>query len=279
MKTFTSIYQLKQTLKEIRNEGKSIGFVPTMGALHQGHLSLIQQSKEENEITVCSIFVNPIQFNNPSDLEKYPNQLDKDIKMLEEHDCDILFNPNVEEMYPEPDNAEFDFGYLDTVMEAANRPGHFRGVAIVVKRLFEIVEPSRSYFGKKDYQQLLIVKSLVEQYQLSPEIIACTIVREKNGLAMSSRNNRLSIAQKQKAPTIYANLKKAQELKKYLSPELIKVWIEEKHLDQEDFKLEYFEIYDAESLKPIKAWGDAVNSMGFIVVQMGDIRLIDNIEF
>ncbi len=278
MNIFKTIADIKQALSKLRNEGKSIGFVPTMGALHHGHLSLIQQSKAENDITVCSIFVNPIQFNNKKDLEKYPNQITNDIQMLTDEGCDFLFNPGVEEMYPVADNSEFNFGYLEQVMEAANRPGHFRGVAIVVKRLFEIIEPTKSYFGKKDFQQLLIVKSLVEQYDLSPEIVACDIVREDDGLAMSSRNKRLSFSQKRKAPAIYANLQKAKGMKEYLSPKLLIRWIEEKYIGHEDFRLEYFEIADGETLRPIEEWSESNNPMGFIVVHMGSVRLIDNIE-
>jgi len=278
MRIFTTISKIIETLDDFQREGKSIGFVPTMGALHAGHISLIQESKANNDITIASIFVNPIQFNNKEDLEKYPNQIEKDIQMLEEENCDILFNPTVEEMYPTPDLTEFDFGKLEKVMEGANRPGHFRGVAIVVKRLFEIIKPTKAYFGKKDYQQLLIVKSLVSQYNLSPEIIACNIVREEDGLAMSSRNKRLSFAQRRKAPSIYANLQKAKDLKEYLSPKQLKHWMHERYLGNEDFTLEYFEIADSETLESITEWDDNKNTIGFIVVHLGGVRLIDNIE-
>jgi pantoate--beta-alanine ligase len=279
MKIFKTVTEMESAMRKLRDEDRSIGFVPTMGALHEGHLSLIRQAKAENDIAVCSIFVNPIQFNNPDDLAKYPQQIEKDIQMLEEIDCDYLFNPDVDEMYPEPDTTEFDFGYLEQVMEGVNRPGHFRGVAVVVKRLFEIIKPHRAYFGKKDYQQLLIVKSLVEQYNLTPEIIACAIVREKDGLAMSSRNKRLSFSQRRKAPAIYANLQKAKELREYLSPEQIKHWMYERYSKSEDFALEYFEVADADSLQPIENWEDSQRPMGFIVVHMGAVRLLDNIEF
>jgi pantoate--beta-alanine ligase len=278
MRIFTTISKIIETLDDFQREGKSIGFVPTMGALHAGHISLIQESKANNDITIASIFVNPIQFNNKEDLEKYPNQIEKDIQMLEEENCDILFNPTVEEMYPTPDLTEFNFGKLEKVMEGANRPGHFRGVAIVVKRLFEIIKPTKAYFGKKDYQQLLIVKSLVSQYNLSPEIIACNIVREEDGLAMSSRNKRLSFAQRRKAPSIYANLQKAKDLKEYLSPKQLKHWMHERYLGNEDFTLEYFEIADSETLESITEWDDNKNAIGFIVVHLGGVRLIDNIE-
>jgi len=278
MNIYKTIAETQAKVKELKDEGKTIGFVPTMGALHQGHLALIKRSKAENDITVCSIFVNPIQFNNTEDLQNYPSQLKKDIELLESEGCDILFNPEVEEMYPEADESEFNFGELEEVMEAVNRPGHFRGVAIVVKRLFEIIEPTKAYFGKKDYQQLLIVKSLVEQYNLSPEITGCEIVREESGLAMSSRNQRLSFGQKRKAPYIYANLKKAKELKEYLSPAVLKRWIEEKYIGHEDFGLEYIEIADGNNLQAIESWDDTDKPMAFIAVHMGSVRLIDNIE-
>jgi len=278
MEIYNTILETQNRLNELRSSGKSIGFVPTMGALHQGHLSLIERSKKENDITVCSIFVNPIQFNQAEDLEKYPSQIEKDIELLESVDCDILFNPSVEEMYPQPDETEFDFGELELVMEGAHRPGHFRGVAVVVKKLFEIVKPTKAYFGKKDYQQLLIVKSLVEQYKLSPEIVGCDIVREESGLAMSSRNARLSFGQKRIAPQIYKNLMKAKELKEFLAPAILKRWIEEKYIGHEDFRLEYIEIADGNNLQPIENWDDTNKPMAFIAVHMGAVRLIDNIE-
>jgi len=278
MNIFTTIRETKVAMNELRKQGKTIGFVPTMGALHQGHLQLIKQSMSENDITICSIFVNPIQFNKQEDLDKYPSQIEKDIELLEKEGCDFLFNPSVEEMYPEVDQTEFDFGELEEVMEGANRPGHFRGVAIVVKRLFQIIEPTKAYFGKKDYQQLLIVKSLVEQYKLSPEIIGCEIAREESGLALSSRNQRLTFAQKRKAPEIYMNLKKAKDLSEYLSPALLKKWIEEKYIGHDDFRLEYIEIADGNNLQAIENWTDTDKAMAFIVVHLGNVRLIDNIE-
>lgn len=278
MKIITTISEINETLNIFHKEGKNIGFVPTMGALHAGHISLIQESKENNDITVTSIFVNPIQFNNKEDLDKYPNQIEKDIQMLEDVNCDILFKPTVNEMYPTPDNSEFHFGKLEGVMEGANRPGHFHGVAVVVKRLFEIIKPTKAYFGKKDFQQLLIVQSLVSQHNLSPEIIACDIVREEDGLAMSSRNKRLSFAQRRKAPAIYENIKKAKDLKDYLSPKQLKHWMQERYLDNEDFILEYFEIADSKTLESITEWDTSRKAMGFIVVHLGGVRLIDNIE-
>ena len=278
MKIINTIADTKVAMNELLKQGKSVGFVATMGALHEGHLQLIKQSKAENDITICSIFVNPIQFNNADDLKKYPNQIEKDIKLLEQESCDFLFNPSVDEMYPEIDQTDFDFGALENVMEGANRPGHFRGVAIVVKRLFEIIMPTKAYFGKKDYQQLLIVKSLVEQYKLSPEIIGCEIVREESGLAMSSRNQRLGFGDKRKAPQIYSNLKKAQDLSEYLSPALLKKWIEEKYIGHDDFKLEYIEIADGNDLQPIDSWENSTKPMAFMVVHLGGVRLIDNIE-
>lgn len=258
---------------------ESIGFVPTMGALHQGHISLIQQAKQENSIVVCSIFVNPIQFNNPNDLLKYPRTFDEDVNLLEKAGCDILFFPSEAEMYPKLDETKYDFGHLEVVMEGKSRPGHFRGVAVVVRRLFEIIKPHKSYFGKKDFQQLKIVESLVKQYNLSPEIIPCEIIREFDGLAMSSRNMRLTAKQRTEAPLIYQTLKNSVLLAKSLPIcEIIEYVVNT--INRSDLmKVEYFEIADGDSLMPIYHWHESKNPMGFIVVNLGEIRLIDNINF
>lgn len=260
-------------------DGISLGFVPTMGALHNGHLALVKKSKLENDICVCSIFVNPTQFNNPKDLEKYPRQLDRDVSLLESVNCDLLFIPEVEEMYPEGEHEiRFNFGELESVMEGADRPGHFQGVGTIVKKLFDIVEPDKAYFGNKDYQQLLIIKSITQQYKLSPKIIGCDIVREDDGLAMSSRNQRLSTAQRLAAPQIYTVLKAAKGKNRTLDVESLKLWVAKQINNNELMELAYFEISDAETLEPIMKWGKNQRAMGFIVVNMGEIRLIDNIE-
>jgi len=279
MKTVDKIESLDYLLDDFNALNLSIGFVPTMGALHKGHLSLIEQAKKENDICVCSIFVNPTQFNNPDDLKKYPRQLNKDIHLLESVDCDVLFKPEVEEMYPEDDkDIEFNFGAIETVMEGADRPGHFQGVGIIVKKLFEIVKPHKAYFGKKDYQQLLIIKSLQRQYNLSPKIIGCDIVREKDGLAMSSRNQRLSHQQRELAPHIYSTLIAAKNLNRNSTPDDIKQFVSQQINSVKLMKLVYFEISDADSLMPIIDWKSNQKAMGFIVVNMDGIRLIDNIE-
>ena len=278
MKIFNTIAETRQYLDKMNTDGKTIGFVPTMGALHKGHLNLVKQAKKENDICVCSIFVNPIQFNNQDDLQKYPHQIDADISYLKELDCDVLFNPTVEEMYPEPDNSKFDFGQIENVMEGRNRPGHFNGVAIVVKKLFEIIQPTKAYFGKKDYQQLLIVKTLVQQYKLSPEIIGCDIVREDNGLAMSSRNERLDFWKRKEAEFIYESLQGAKQMKEYLSPVQLKKWVLERFRNKDMFVLEYFEVADSKTLQPLEKWEDSDSSIAFIVAHVDGVRLIDNIE-
>src|ERR1700751_2518908 len=210
-----------KTIQEIRdfegkltNAGKQIGFVPTMGALHKGHISLIEQSKKACDITVCSIFVNPNQFNDKNDLARYPRMPEKDCKMLEENGCDIVFMPSEEEIYPVPDTRVFDFGMIDKVLDGAHRPGHFNGVAQVVSRLFDIVKPDRAYFGLKDYQQVLIIKKMVEQLHLPVEIVACPILREPDGLAMSSRNTLLSAEERKAASLIPKLMQEAKTLSK-----------------------------------------------------------------
>ena len=209
MQFFNTKKELLAVLEIYRNEGKVIGFVPTMGALHEGHLSLVKDSKKNSDITVVSIFVNPTQFNDPEDLKRYPRTLEKDLDLLKSVNCDLVFAPSVEEIYPEPDTRKFDFGYLESIMEGAKRPGHFNGVGQVVSRLFDIVQPHKAFFGMKDFQQVAIIKNMVKQLNYSVEIISCPIVREENGLAKSSRNTLLEENYKKNAPHIYATLKKA----------------------------------------------------------------------
>ncbi|MCD4665673.1 MAG: pantoate--beta-alanine ligase, partial [Bacteroidales bacterium] len=192
MKVFNTRIDIRKYLGAQKSNGLKIGFVPTMGALHEGHISLLKEAKADCDVVVCSIFVNPIQFNNNNDLEKYPREIESDIEKLNSVDCDVLFHPTVEEMYPVPDETIFDFGELDKVMEGQHRPGHFNGVAVVVKKLFEIVEPDKAYFGLKDYQQIVIIHKLTKDYNLPVEIIPCPTTREDSGLAMSSRNELLS---------------------------------------------------------------------------------------
>lgn len=277
MKIFEKIEQTKNHLKELRENGKSIGFVPTMGALHEGHLALIKAAKKENDIVVCSIFVNPIQFNNPDDLKKYPHQIESDIKLLEQEKCDVLFNPSSEEMYPEPSSEQFDFGDLDKVLEGEYRPGHFNGVAVVVKKLFEIVEPKRAYFGLKDYQQLLIIHKLTKDFNIPVEIVPCLTIREADGLAMSSRNKLLSMTERKLAPIIHDTLKSIKIQAGYTPISEIKEAIEDEFKRTKQMELEYFEIVDMYSLKPLRTWAESKNVVALIAVYLGNVRLIDNI--
>jgi len=276
MLIFTKIAELKGFLKQIKSAGQSVGFVPTMGALHNGHISLIAISKKACNITVCSIFVNPTQFNDKDDLKRYPRMPEKDAAFLEKAGCDVLFMPSVEEVYPTKKKEIYDFGYLNTVLEGKYRPGHFNGVAQVVKRLFEIVEPDKAFFGSKDYQQVMIIKALVKQMHSDIEIVNCPILREEDGLAMSSRNTLLSEEERHTA----ALIPKIMEVAKQLA--LVKGVNEAKHFVNkeverfEDMKLEYFEICDID-LKEISKIEPSVKAIALIAVFVGKIRLIDNI--
>jgi len=283
MNVFEKIASLQEHLAGLRKNNKSVGLVPTMGALHSGHLSLIERAKSENEVVVCSVFVNPIQFNNPEDLEKYPRDLKKDLALLEEAGCNVVFTPTPEEMYPEPDTTIFDLGGLDKVMEGKFRPGHFNGVAVVVTKLFSIVQPQHAYFGEKDFQQLAIIKYFTRNLQLPIQIIGCPIVRESDGLAKSSRNQRLTADERTIAPFIYQTLSRAKEklLESYrqISVDELTTWVVTQIQQHEQLKVEYFEIVDAQTLLPVKNWYDSQNIIGCITVYCGEIRLIDNIIF
>ena len=280
MKQFSLINDLRKELSKYRKKGKSIGFVPTMGTLHDGHLSLIHSSKAENDITVCSIFVNPIQFNNKNDLERYPRNLAQDLKILEKAGCDMTFAPEVGEMYPDglTDQFEIDFGFLERTLEGKFRPGHFKGVAIVIKKLFDIVGPNRSYFGKKDYQQLLIIRQLVTRLQLPVEIVPCDIIREPDGLAMSSRNLRLTIGERKIAPVIYEVLSQVKSKSGTMPVKELKNWAVKKIQKNPEMVVEYLEIADIETLMPIIKWGQKENAIACTAIYLGDVRLIDNIE-
>lgn len=283
MLTFKTVPEIKKFLTDFRNtkKNKSVGFVPTMGALHNGHLSLIEASRRNDFLTVCSIFVNPTQFNNPADLEKYPRTPESDAAMLEKTGCDVLFMPDEKEMYPEEIIASFNFKGLDTVMEGAFRPGHFNGVAIAVGRLFEIVEPDRAYFGEKDFQQLAIIKYLVKQKNIPVTIVPCPIIRETDGLAMSSRNVRLTSGQRLNAPFIYKALKNAAEIYVDTKIEVLKKNVEDKINSISEMKLEYFEVVDAHTLEPVNEQNknQVKEPVACIAVYLGDVRLIDNLKF
>lgn len=270
--------QLTERVLELKSQGKRIGFVPTMGALHQGHISLVEKACSENEIVGSSIFVNPLQFNNPQDLEKYPRTLDHDLPMLEAAGCHIVFTPTPLEMYPEPVKKQYDFGELEHVMEGRYRPGHFNGVGIVVERLFDIFQPDKAYFGEKDYQQLLIVKSLVKQCGMSVEIIPCPIIRESDGLAMSSRNRRLSVDQRQHAPLIYQVMKQVRERRGDIPINTAKEQAFKTLQDSPWFDPEYVEICNQKTLQPTDSWEEPEGLRIFVAAQMGSVRLIDNMS-
>lgn len=255
----------------------SVGFVPTMGALHSGHLSLVKQATAENKMVVVSIFVNPTQFNDKTDLERYPRTLEKDIQLLEPTGCHIVFAPGVNEIYPEPDTRKFDFGALETVMEGKHRPGHFNGVAQVVSKLFEMVQPTRAYFGLKDFQQLAIIKNMVKQLQLDVEIVPCPIIREKSGLAMSSRNELLSSEERKNAALISETLFKAKELSGQKSVNELTRWVIDTINKNPFLDVEYFEIVDDTHLQRVKSWEEKNTKVGCVAVFCGKVRLIDNI--
>lgn len=278
MKALKKISETTQYLQEQKRSGKTIGFVPTMGALHEGHLELMRRAKAENDILAVSIFVNPIQFNNPEDLKKYPRDLEKDSKLLKRIGCDVLFIPDVEEMYPEKVTKTYSFGLLEKVMEGAFRAGHFDGVAIVVKKLFKIIQPTHAYFGEKDFQQLAIIQKLVELEEIPVEIVPCPIVREKDGLAMSSRNERLTSEGREIAPFIYSTLISARQKAKTTTVAEIKLMVENRFKDRPEFALEYFEIAEDKDLQPVNNWTYAPGIVAFIAAYLGKVRLIDNIR-
>jgi pantoate--beta-alanine ligase len=274
---FTKIPDLQGFLKEMKVSGKSIGFVPTMGALHQGHVSLISASRTGCDITVCSIFVNPTQFNDKEDLKRYPRMPEKDLEILEKAGCDAVFLPSVEEIYPNMEKAVFNFGHLDKVLEGASRPGHFNGVAQVVKRLFEIVRPDKAFFGSKDYQQVMIVKSLVRQLGMAIKIVPCPSKRETDGLAMSSRNALLSPEERKTASVVPQIMAKAAEEARANGIIKAKELVNKIVSGQTLMKLDYFEICDADDLTPLKNLARDQHAVALIAVYVGRIRLIDNI--
>lgn len=277
MKIFDRITDIQEYVRQEKLAGKTVGFVPTMGALHEGHLSLVRRSIQDNQLTIVSIFVNPIQFNNPDDLKNYPRTLETDTELLQNEGTDILFIPTVDEIYPEEVTEKYDFGELGLVMEGAFRPGHFNGVAIVVRRLLEIVKPDKAYFGEKDYQQLAIIKVLTEKANMPVKIIQCPISRELDGLARSSRNVRLEQRMREAAPFIYSELLRAQDLAKEFTAEEVESKIQEAFKNHELLKLEYFTIADGETLMPVTGQ-IKTNDHAFIAVFAGEVRLIDNIR-
>ena len=279
MKIFNKKLDLQQFLAPFYLEKKAVGLVPTMGALHEGHLSLIQKALSENDIVVVSIFVNPTQFNNAEDLEKYPRNLSGDIKTIERLSQKVvIFAPEISEMYENtPKAISFDFGGLDKVMEGKFREGHFQGVATIVEKLFELVKPTRAYFGEKDYQQILIIKSMLEQRKLPVTLVPCPIVREESGLAMSSRNERLSPEGRKQAAFIYSVLQEAQKLFTTASVAEVEAFVKEQFSQKEGFDLEYFTITKADTLEEVKEKKSSESYRAFITVYVEGVRLIDNI--
>lgn len=275
MFAITSVDELVNTAKKVKAEGKSIGLVPTMGALHEGHLSLIRRARKENDTVIVSIFVNPVQFNNPEDLQKYPRTPEKDLDFIRAY-ADYAFIPEAGEVFPEKPTEEYHFGRVEQVMEGAARPGHFNGVGIIVRRLLDWTSPDRAYFGEKDYQQIAVIRELVRQCGIGTQIVPCPIVREANGLAMSSRNKRLTAGQFETAANVFRILKASREQKDV--PQ-IKAFVEQEIAKIPEFTLEYFEVADDRTLQPVQTLVDAPGVMGFITVHIGGVRLIDNIRY
>ena len=277
MKVFNKVVDLQNELFYARKEGKSIGLVPTMGALHEGHASLVKRSVKDNDVTIVSVFLNPTQFNDKGDLDRYPRTLDDDCKLIENCGADYVFAPSVEEMYPLGEKRHFEFPPVSTVMEGARRPGHFNGVCQVVSRLFYITRPNRAYFGEKDFQQLKIIEKLVDILNLGIKIHGVKIHRENNGLAMSSRNMRLSEAEKEASSVIYQTLKKVDDWFRVITIPEIKIRVEE-IFDRDDMVLEYFLIANEDTLKEADFFSEDENYRAFIVVNVEQVRLIDNMH-
>lgn len=279
MKIIHTIKELQAEISAQKNAGKRVGLVPTMGALHAGHASLVERSVAENDVTVVSIFVNPTQFNDKNDLVKYPRTLEADCQLLQSVGASIAFAPSVEEVYPEPDTRSFSYAPLDTVMEGAFRPGHFNGVCQIVSKLFDMVQPHRAYFGEKDFQQLAIIREMVRQMQYPLEIIGCPIVREADGLAMSSRNTRLSADERTTALNISRTLFESQEFAKSHTLAETKAFVEESIAATDGLRLEYYEVVDDRTLQTVREWNEAEGIVGCITVFCGEVRLIDNIRY
>ena len=281
MKIIDNIVDLQNELFLHRRKGKTIGLVPTMGALHEGHTSLVECSTNENYITVVSIFLNPTQFNDPKDLERYPRNLDKDCSLLERVGADYVFAPSVKEMYPEPDKRKFEFPPVSTVMEGAKRPGHFNGVCQVVSRLFYIVKPNRAYFGEKDWQQICVIKRLVKYLHLNIDIVECPIVRDESGLAKSSRNALLTETERETAKHIYRILKESTSYIQQFNVEELKRKVIEEINAIMGLEVEYFEIVDGNTLQPLTSWEQSSYVVGCITAYCGKtpIRLIDHIKY
>ena len=276
METITNSEELRRALGSRDRSG--IGFVPTTGALHAGHRSLVERARRACATVVVSVFVNPTQFNDKTDLKNYPRTPEADLRLLEEVGADYVFMPSVEEVYPEPDTRTFDFGMIDKVMEGATRPGHFNGVAQVVSRLFDLVKPAKAYFGEKDFQQIAVIREMVRQLRIPVEIIPCPIVRGEDGLALSSRNTLLDTDHRTAAPYIYKVLKAAVEKSHQTTPDQLAAWVTAQVESNPLLKVIYFQVVDAATMQQVRTWEESPAIQGCIAVQAGDIRLIDNIK-
>ena len=281
MKLYRKIVELQNDLFEARKEGKSVGLVPTMGALHEGHASLIRKSAAENDVTVVSVFLNPTQFNDPADLERYPRNLEADCELIEQAGGTVVFAPSVSEMYPAEDTRHFDFPPVSTVMEGAKRPGHFNGVCQVVSRLFYIVRPDRAYFGEKDWQQIAVIKCLVKYLGLNIRIVECPIIRDEDGLAKSSRNTLLAADERAIAPNIYKVLRESVKWADTLDVKAVHDRVVSEINAIEGLEVEYFSIVDGDSLQDVQPWNDSKYIVGCITAYCGKtpIRLIDHINY
>lgn len=279
MEVITTVALLRQRMKDARAAGKQIGLVPTMGALHAGHLSLVKRCVAENDVAVASVFVNPTQFNDKRDLELYPRTPEADYALLQEAGCTFVFAPSVEEMYPEPDMRVFDLGAVAEVMEGRFRPGHFNGVAQVVSKLFAMVEPDRAYFGEKDFQQIAVIRQMVRLEGFKVQIIACPIVREADGLALSSRNVRLTPEERKHAPMIADTLFKSVEYARTHSVDETIRFVIERVDAVPGLRVEYYEVVDGYTMQPVRDWNASEFIAGCITVYNGDVRLIDNVAY
>lgn len=281
MEIIRTVSELRDKLSEHRKQQKSIGFVPTMGALHQGHISLVDRARRENDIVVVSVFVNPTQFNNANDLATYPRTEQADCELLEKAGVDYAFIPSVEEMYPEPDTRVFDLGEVAQTMEGPMRPGHFNGVAQVVSKLFDFIRPTRAYFGEKDFQQIAVIRKMVQLIGSNVEIVDCPICRHTDGLAMSSRNVRLTPEQRAIAPAIHRILEESRAYAAEHTLEQTKKFVVEQLNAQPEMEVEYYEIVDPLTMQPLENWTDSRNGapVGCITVYCGNVRLIDNIRY
>lgn len=277
MEVIRTVAGLRGRIDALKADGKTIGLVPTMGALHEGHLSLVNRARGENDVVVVSVFVNPTQFNNPDDLRTYPRTEEADCALLEKAGVDFAFIPSVEEVYPEPDTRQFELGPVAEVMEGAMRPGHFNGVAQVVSKLFAMTTPTRAYFGEKDFQQIAVIRAMTERYGYPVEIVPCPIVREADGLAASSRNRLLTPEHRAAAPAIYEAMSTEAGRARTMSVAEMKRRVTERIEATGVLKVEYFSVVDALTLEEIDAWSDTVPMRGCIAVQAGAVRLIDNI--